>query len=141
MPYEISKFQFAIRFFNKILANFQLFYTYSKASTYQDTFSRKHDYLNSPSGERANNAFFVGGKKDFANWNHRERHIRFALTPPHKHRMVYQEGDIFLLRDWKTKDIISRFPAAEEFDDVSAAPIKPTPNILVTRWGKIKSRH
>ena len=54
--------------------------------------------------------------------------------------MVYQEGDIFVLRDWKTKEIISQFPepAAEE-DAVPAAPIKPGLK-LVTTWGSLKKQ-
>ena len=106
--------------------------------TYQGISSRKHDYLNSPSGERANNAFLVAGKKEIQNWNHRERHIRFALIVPHKKRKLYAEGDIFVLRDWKTKGIISRFPEENEEDSVPASPIKPGLK-LVTTWGSLKS--
>ena len=90
---------------------------------------RKHAYFTSPTGERANNAFLVASKKTFQNWNHRERHVKFAITSPHEQRVVYQKGDVFVLRDWKTKEIISQFPepAAEE-DAVPAAPIKPEIN-------------
>lgn len=100
---------------------------------------KKHAYFTNPSGVRANNAFVIASKNDVKNWDPSYRPIKFAITRPHKHRRVYQEGDIFVLRDWKTKEIISQFPQSEEQEDaVPAAPMKPGMK-LVTTWGKLKS--